>query len=143
MPETILMYDPLTRLQSVGLTRTEETRHELEEEMITYIKQGGEKLEPDIMASVEGQQATKSRVLRSLIEEGIIQRDGKGRKGDPFKYSYASTEPIARTSVRESPALLPTTINTDEILIRDDDPGLMLVPASIRATAEAEDEVRL
>jgi hypothetical protein len=123
MPETVLSFDPETRQLSVSGTRADADRHEVEKEIIEYLKVGGEKTETEISEHVEGANAIKRKALRSLVDRGMVGRDGTGKKGEPYKYSFACTEPIPRTSVQESQKSHQALINTDQMLVRGNNTG--------------------
>jgi hypothetical protein len=130
MPETVLSFNSATHQLSIGGTRAEADRHAIECEIVEYLKGAGERGEPEIVSHVEGANATKRKALRSLVERGQIERAGTGKKGNPFKYSFACTEPISRTSVQESENHAQTRMNTGEMLVRENpktDAAKMLV----------------
>jgi hypothetical protein len=119
IPETILSFDPETRMLSMGGTRAEADRHEVEKEILEYLKTGGEKTEPEIVAQVKGANAIKRNALRALAETKIVNRNGEGKKGDPYLYSFNCTEHKARTSVQESENAPNAPISTEEILVHE------------------------
>lgn len=130
MPETILSFDSETHRLSIGGTRAEADRRAVECEIIEYLKGAGERAEPEIVAHVEGANAVKRKALRSLVERRQVERAGTGKKGNPFKYSFACTEPISRTSVQESKNHAHARMNTGEMLVRgnaETDTAKMLV----------------
>jgi hypothetical protein len=102
MPEAILTFDPENRYLSLGLSRADVECNEVGSNIVDYLSRAGEKDEPEIMDHIEGAIATKRRALRSVVERGLVRRDGTGKKGDPYIYSFPCTEPIRRTSVQES-----------------------------------------
>ena len=118
MPETVLSFDSVTHRLSIGGTRAEADRQAVEREIVEYLKGTGERGEPEIVAHVEGANAVKRKALRSLVERGQVERAGTGKKGNPFKYSFACTEPISRTSVQESENRAHTRMNAGEMLVR-------------------------
>jgi hypothetical protein len=102
MPEMVLNFDESTRLLSVGGSRFEADIRKCEGEIIEYLKAGGESTEPEINKHVEGKTTTKRKAIRSLIERRLIGRVGGGKKGDPYKYSFSCSAPVAGTSEQES-----------------------------------------
>jgi hypothetical protein len=143
MPETLLSFDLETRRLSVGGARAEADRHEVENEIVEYLKAGGEKTEPEIVDHVEGANAIKRKALRSLVERGVVGRDGTGKKGDPYKYSFACTEPMPRTCVQESGNAPKTSINTDQMLVREKRPSQVLARENDPEGAAVQAEVRI
>lgn len=118
MPETVLSFDSATRRLSISGTRAEADRQAVEREIVEYLKGAGERGEPEIVAHVEGANAVKRKALRSLVERRQVERAGTGKRGNPFKYSFACTEPIPRTSVQESKNCAHTRMNTGGMLVR-------------------------
>ncbi len=118
MPETVLSFDSATHRLSIGGIRAEADRQAVEREIVEYLKVVGESGEPEIVAHVEGANAVKRKALRSLVERSQVERAGTGKKGSPFKYSFACTEPVSRTSVQESENHAHTRINTEGMLVR-------------------------
>jgi hypothetical protein len=143
MPETLLSFDLETRRLSVGGARAEADRHEVENEIVEYLKAGGEKTEPEIVDHVEGANAIKRKALRSLVERGVVGRDGTGKKGDPYKYSFACTEPMPRTCVQESGNAPKTSINTDQMRVREKRPSQVLARENDPEGAAVQAEVRI
>ncbi len=130
MPETVLSFDSATRRLSISGTRAEADRQAVEREIVEYLKGAGERGEPEIVAHVEGANAVKRKALRSLVERRQVERAGTGKRGNPFKYSFACTEPIPRTSVQESKNCAHTRTNTGGMLVRgnaESDEAKMLV----------------
>jgi hypothetical protein len=117
-PETVLSFDPATRRLSIGGARADADRQEVEREIVEFLKASGEKCEPEIVNHVEGANAVKRKALRSLVETGQVERTGTGKKGCPFKYSFACTEHIPRTSVQESEECTHTGMVDGEMLVR-------------------------
>ena len=120
LAETILSFDPETRLLSVGGTRAESDCQEIEKEIVEFLEAGGEKSEPEIVDHVTGTNAVKRKALRSLVKKGVVSRGGTGRRGDPYKYSYACTKYRARTSVQETGTGPQPRANIDEKVVRGD-----------------------
>ena len=115
MPETILSFDPTTRELCIGGSRSDLDRDAVASNILEYLKTSAdEKTEPEICDAVEGTNAVKRTALRLLVGRGSIRRDGTGRRGDPFKYSYARTEPIQRTAVQETECAAENCVITEE-----------------------------
>jgi hypothetical protein len=130
MPETVLSFDPEARQLSIAGTRSDADREEVEGEIVEYLKAAGERSEPEIVEHVEGATAIKRKALRSLVEKGLVQRAGTGRKGEPYKYSFACSEDISRTRKQESGKRPPPYINTGEMLVRgNSEMGVKETPA--------------
>ena len=55
------------------------------------------------MEEVEGRQAVKHKALMELVNENKITREGKGGKGDPYKYSITLLPDIYRVIPKQNP----------------------------------------
>ncbi len=128
LPETILSFDPETRLLSVGGTRVEVDCLEAEREIAEYLKAGGEKLEPEIVEQVEGRTTVKRRALRSLVEKGAVDRVGTGKRNDPYKYSFSCSQHIAGTREQETENGPQTRMDIGRMLVPANSQNQMLVP---------------
>jgi predicted transcriptional regulator len=102
IPETMLSFDTETKRLSLGATRTDVARSDVEEEILDFLKVAGERTEPEIDDCVTGTNSIKRTALRTLVERGLVDRKGTGTRGDAFKYSFACTESVMRTSVQET-----------------------------------------
>jgi hypothetical protein len=143
LPETVLSFDPETRLLSVGGTKAEADCQEIEKAIVEYLEAGGEQAEPEIVEHVEGTNAVKRKALRSLVEKGLVDRAGIGKKGDPYKYSYACTEGIARTSVQETENGPQTRVSIDEKVVRENRQDQLLVRGNEAHSETVKTEVRI
>jgi hypothetical protein len=114
----LLSFDPDTRRLSVGGTKADADSLEIEGAIIECLETGGEQTEPEVEKHVTGTTAFKRMALRSLVRKRGIIRTGTGKKGDPFKYSFACTEPKERTSVQEIEIDPQTPVNIDEKVVR-------------------------
>jgi hypothetical protein len=85
LPETVLGFDPATRLLSLGGLR----------EGFEVANVGGAILraladksmtEPEIDGAIEGKTTIKRKALRELTRQGKVTRSGSGKRGDPFEY---------------------------------------------------------
>ncbi len=103
MPETVLQFDSESRRLSVGGTRFEAERQECEEAIVEFLKAAGEgKTEPEIDEQVDGKTILKRKALRVLVANGRVTREGSGKKGDPYKYSFPCSNHIVGTREQES-----------------------------------------
>ena len=92
IPETVLQFDPETRLTTLGGTREQEETERLKKPILDFIagQQDGVE-EKTITEEVEGNNARKKKALRLLLGEGKIVRSGKGKRNDPYLYKVAET----------------------------------------------------
>lgn len=88
LPETILNYDKNTRTVTIGNAREVEDLARVRQEVLTFLgSQNEPATEPLIVKETEGNTALKRKAIRELVSSGEVKRDGKGGRGDPFKYS--------------------------------------------------------
>jgi len=88
LPETILNYDKNTRTVTIGNAREVEDLARVRQEILTFLgSQNEPATEPLIVKETEGNTALKRKAIRELVTSGEVKRDGKGGRGDPFKYS--------------------------------------------------------
>ena len=88
LPETILNYDKNTRTVTIGNAREVEDLARVRQEILTFLgSQNEPATEPLIVKETEGNTALKRKAIRELVSSGEVKRDGKGGRGDPFKYS--------------------------------------------------------
>src|SRR3990172_2419000 len=88
MEETILNYDKNTRTVTIGNTREVENLARVRQDILTFLgSQNEPATEPLIVKETEGNTALKRKAIRELVSFGEVKRDGKGGRGDPFRYS--------------------------------------------------------
>jgi hypothetical protein len=88
LEETILNFDKETRLITIGGTREQESLNLLKNLIIEFLLTQNEPVtEATINQNVEGTIKFKCKALRELVAENKINREGKGSKGNPYKYS--------------------------------------------------------
>jgi hypothetical protein len=88
LEETTLHFDSDTRTTSIGKTKEEEDVTIMEKAIFEFLQGQEEPLtEAEIMKAIEGRTGVKKKGLRSLFKQELVTREGKGGKGDPFKYS--------------------------------------------------------
>jgi hypothetical protein len=90
LPETVLRFDPVTRLLSLGGLRE---GFEVANVSGAILRALADKsmTEPEIDDAIEGRTTVKRRALRELTGNGRIARSGRGKRGDPFRYEKASS----------------------------------------------------
>lgn len=88
LEETTLSFDPSTRVITLGETKEIEKQKEVAALIVEFLSLQGEPVtEADILEGVEAGRGVKTKTLRALVEDRTILREGRGGKGDPFKYS--------------------------------------------------------
>ncbi len=94
MDETVLGFDPATRMLSLGESRAAEDVRTAADKIVELLRvRGGSMTEPEINAEVEGKTTTMRKAIRELFTSGRIERTGSGRRGDPFRYSHPGNSP--------------------------------------------------
>jgi hypothetical protein len=125
MPETVLSFDADTRELSVGGTCAEADRDAIAQAMVDYLASSAEeKTESEICDAVEGSTRAKRNALRSLVGRGLVCREGSGKRGDPFKYLFSCSEPVARTGKQETPNYPQTRMDIERKLVPENAPGV-------------------
>ncbi|MBX6752744.1 MAG: AAA family ATPase [Thermorudis peleae] len=104
MPESVIALDEQTGTLTLAGTVAERKQAEAEAAILEALSD--EPLtEPEIRDAVEMKGIVVSRALRSLVEQGVLQRTGTGRRGDPYRYqkfSSRSSQDISGRAGRES-----------------------------------------
>jgi hypothetical protein len=78
----------VTGITTLGRSRQEEDISSIKEAILQYLfSQEEPRTEPEINNEVEGRTTLKRKALRELVNEERVTKEGKGGKGDPFKYS--------------------------------------------------------
>jgi hypothetical protein len=90
LAETVLEFDANRRSMSLGAPKAEVEMKRVEEEILQVLKKSKSELEEKaINAEIEGRNELKRSALRSLVKNRKVQRDGGGKKGDPYLYSIS------------------------------------------------------
>lgn len=128
--ESVLRFDLASRSLSLGARKDDADVQALAAEMLEYLQSVEDaKTEPDIIAAVEGTLGPKRKALRALVDQHKVSREGRGKRGDPYKYtfSFSCSHDIPRTSERETQDGPETHINTGDILVPDSSSDSTLV----------------
>ncbi len=97
LPETVLVFDKVSRNVSLGGTRQDEDTRVMKSVILKFLSEQNEPIiESVITNEIEGRTTNKRKALRELVESGEVSREGKGGKGDPFKYSCSLVPNIYR-----------------------------------------------
>lgn len=104
LEETILNFDKETRLVTIGGTKQEEDINMVKKAILEFLSIQTEPItEAVINQGVEGAVKLKCKALRELVAENKINREGKGTKGNPFKYSTILLPSIYVEVEKENP----------------------------------------
>jgi hypothetical protein len=93
LPETVLHFDPETRVVTLGETKEREEGSRIADAILACLRtqeedqeKGHALTQPEIEEEVEGKTVYKRKTLKALVEGNKVERMGKGGKGDPFHY---------------------------------------------------------
>ena len=88
MEPTIIGFEAtLCRVNANGSAADAE-RSRIESEILTCVESADEPLiGEDLFQRIEGRHCVKLAARKSLVERGLIERSGEGKKGDPFLYA--------------------------------------------------------
>ncbi|MBX7147708.1 bifunctional DNA primase/polymerase [bacterium] len=88
IPETILSFDPITKITSLAGTREEEELKRMERAILEFLYPLTEPIpETEIHQNIEGKRPVRQKALRKLVQENKVIRIGEGKKGKPYFYS--------------------------------------------------------
>lgn len=100
MPDTLVLLDEDTGRVRLGATRNDADIAELGDAIVAALADAPKPLEEkELSGMVEGKGSLKVRALRELVRAGRVQRDGTGRRGNPFLYSVSTS--LVPGSIRE------------------------------------------
>ena len=132
LPETMLEFAPETHVLSLGAEKSEADMRTVAADIQQYLQIAeSAKTEPEIEDAVEGKTGVKRKALRLLVGAGKVRREGTGRRGDPFRYSFSfSCSPdTSGTREQETEKGPEASKNTGDILVPGCSRDSMLVPA--------------
>ena len=105
LSETVLKFASEAHTLSLGPRKTEADVLFMESGILDYLQGAdGAKTEPEIGEAVEGKTSIKRKALRLLVEARKVDREGAGKRGDPFRYrfSFSCSPDIPGTREQES-----------------------------------------
>ena len=89
MEKTMLRWDAETRTYQIGATKREADSKALQEAIMGYLASNGGASSGEVSDAVGKKRQRVTGILNKLVEDGWLERAGKGRAGDPFRYSLA------------------------------------------------------
>jgi len=92
LPPTLLGFDVETGITSAGLPVAEAELAQAGEGVLEAVKEGP-LTEPEIKEAVGGNNLLTQKAIRKLLADGLLTREGQGRKGDPYRYGLSATPP--------------------------------------------------
>jgi len=98
MEETILLFNPDTKIITTGGSKEQAEEDRSKQAILEFLTAQTEPVtEKDIDSGVEGKTQRKRFALRALVDEGKIQRSGKGGHADPYRYALSDLVPDVPT----------------------------------------------
>jgi DNA-binding transcriptional ArsR family regulator len=88
LPESVIVLDEETGRVTLAGTVAERRQREVEEAVLNVLSDRP-MTEQEVREAVQMQGLAVSRALRSLVERGLVERSGTGRRGDPYRYTRA------------------------------------------------------
>jgi hypothetical protein len=87
LEETVLTFDQSTRTVGLGDPKERADVGSLKTALLDYLRtQPDPHTEAELNEAIEGRTTLKRKAIRELHAEGVVDRLGKGRRGDPFRY---------------------------------------------------------
>jgi DNA-binding HxlR family transcriptional regulator len=86
LPESVIVLDEETGRVTLAGTVAERRQREAEDAVLSVLSDRP-MTEQEVREAVQMQGLVVSRALRSLVERGLVERTGTGRRGDPYRYT--------------------------------------------------------
>ena len=83
---------------ALGGTRRDVQAGSLKRALLEALRMRGEATTQELLDDVEGEWGAKLRVLQAMVDEGLVLREGTGRRGDPYRYCLP--EPVFIAALR-------------------------------------------
>ena len=132
LPETVIEFDHETRTLRLGAEKAKADVRSVEIDILDYLQTAeSAKTEAEIEGAVEGKTCIKRKALRTLVEARKVDRDGAGKRGDPYKYacSFCCSQDKAGPREQETGNRGQAVENKDYISCPRDSQDSILVPA--------------
>jgi AAA domain/Toprim domain len=127
LPETLLVLDRESMRVTLGLTREASEHQTLAAEILTQLASAPDGLEEkQIVTQVEGRTKALREVLRALLCDDKVIRQGRGRRGDPYIYRLPVSCSLVPQGIREQEnekAILPVSDGVDTSYSRSQIPA--------------------
>jgi hypothetical protein len=131
--EIVLVLDECGNVAAVG-TKAETDLTAMRQLLIAFLREQPEPIdEPGIDAEVAGRTFVKRRALRKLVSEAIVDRTGRGKKGEPYRYALAAPEIEPQDACSVVPLCAPEQENRNQKIPENAD--------AIRADSCSQDAV--
>jgi hypothetical protein len=83
---------------ALGGTRRDVQAGSLKRALLEALRIRGEATTQELLDDVEGEWGAKLRILQAMVDEGLVLREGTGRRGDPYRYCLP--EPVFIAALR-------------------------------------------
>ena len=104
MEPTVLVFDPASKITTLGGTKEEDDTKNVENAIMEYLKSAKEPVSESVIdGEVEGKTIFKRAALRRLLSKGEVMRTGGGKRGDPFLYSCSLVPAIYEEQEKQAP----------------------------------------
>jgi len=103
IPETAIGFDAFTGTIEAQGSREEAEIEEMKPKIVAALEEEDELSERQVLAAVAGRAIIVSKCLRELFHLNEVSRSGKGKRGDPFKYSSSLSLPLKKEKSSNSP----------------------------------------
>jgi hypothetical protein len=104
--EMTLDFDSESRGVALGTTRQDADDREAGHEILAWLGTQAEPVaEKTIHEAVEGRRATLQRALRKMVDDGTVERTGRGKKNDAYLYTVRGSP--AALSLEDSSTVVP------------------------------------
>jgi len=112
LPETVVALDTEKGRISLGGSLAQVQVETCAREVLQVIS-NQERTETQIKEMVGGNQTTVAKAIRYLVESGLLQRNGGGRKNDPYRYCLPGSTGITSGSTNGDIARLADGLNRE------------------------------
>ena len=89
MPSTLLRWNAETRTYSLGQSRKAAEAEQVKQDVLDFIREHSGASTSEIADGVGRKRQYVTTTLRKMVEEGWLERTGRGQAGDPYRYSLA------------------------------------------------------
>jgi len=116
LEEFVVAWDSETHQISAGLPRVKADAQDAEPGILAFLADHPSVTEDTVLEAVDGRTAAKRTALRALRDAKKVEREGGGKRGDPYLYSVSQTlsPDISRGRENEKSTAPPSSGNDDE-----------------------------
>ncbi len=94
--ETVLTFDPATRMSILGASQATAASVSLEQAIIDFLKLQSQPISEDtINQNVKGNSMVRYSALREAVKKGVVEKTGEGKRGNPYLYRIKCSDSVA------------------------------------------------